>query len=135
MKTWKYVVLMVLLAAMVFGLLVAVTGCTEAERVSHNVSQQANSFNVTRRVVVMNTRTDKIWLEVVGLLSIQIDSDGDLNLIIEVADGQYKKHIVGMNSWMTYVCEDVSGAYADKFHWEINYQPESIVPVKFKTVD
>lgn len=83
----------------------------------------------------MNTRTDKIWLEAIGLLSVQRDSDGDLNLIIEVADGQYKKHMVGMNSWMTWVCEDISGAYADKYHWEINYQPESIIPFKFKTID
>lgn len=133
----KKVLALVLVAVALVALPLGLSGCqeTEAQKVSHNVSQQADAFNVTRRVVVFNTRTDKIWLEVIGLLSVQTDSDGDVNLIIEVAEGQYKKHMVDLNAWTTWVCEDVTGAFVDKYHWEINYQPEALVPIKIVNID
>jgi hypothetical protein len=83
-----------------------------------------------RRVVVMNTRTDKVLLEVIGLISIQ-KSSGDVDIIVEVEDGLYKKHFVSLNEWTTYTVEDINGAYVDKYHYEVNYLPEMIVPIKF----
>ena len=120
-------------AALVLALVLivmALSGCTEAYKVSQNVSKEADNFNVTRRVTVFNTRTDKVLLEVVGNLSV-LTSDGDINIIVEVGDGAYKKHFVSLNQWTTYVVEDVSGAFVDKYHYEINFLPEMIVPITF----
>jgi hypothetical protein len=113
---------------------VIVSGCTQAENVSYNLSKEADAFNITRRVTVFNTRTDKCLIEVIGLISIQ-KSAGDLDIIMEIADGVYKKHFVSMNDWTTYVVEDISGAYVDKYHYEINFQPKSIVPIQVTTTD
>ena len=41
------------------------TACTEADKVSSNVSQEADNFNVLRRFAVINTRTDKVEFELV----------------------------------------------------------------------
>ena len=112
---------------MLCAALFILAGCTEADKVSANISKEADNFNVTRRVTVYNTRTDKILIEVIGNLSIQ-KSSGDLDIIIEVAPNQYKKHFISLNSWTTYVVEDVSGAFVDKYHYEINFMPESIIP-------
>lgn len=101
----------------------------EAEKVSYNISKEADNFNVTRRVTVFNTRTDKCLLEIIGNLSVQ-QSNGDIDIIVEVGEGQYKKHFVNLNSWTTYVVEDVSGAFVDKYHYEINFQPKAIMPYK-----
>ena len=101
----------------------------QAERVSYNISKEADNFNVTRRVTIFNTRTDKCLLEIIGNLSVQ-QSDGDIDIIVEVGEGQYKKHFVNLNSWTTYVVEDVSGAFVDKYHYEINFQPKAIMPYK-----
>lgn len=113
-------------------ILLLLTGCMEqeADKVTRNLSLQADNFNVTRRVTVYNCRTDKILLEVVGNLSVQ-KSGGDVDLIIEVAPGQYKKHFVRLNDWTMYVVEDVSGAFADKYHYTINFLPDSIMPIRF----
>ena len=115
-------------------LAVVLTGCREAERVSRNLSLEADQFNVTRRVTVYNTRTDKILLEVIGNLSVQ-HSSGDIDLIVEVGPGQYKKHFINLNGWTTYVVEDVSGAFVDKYHYEVNFLPEMLVPITFTSVD
>ncbi len=124
----KKIVLTILLLMMPLLL----TGCMEqeADKVTRNLSLQADNFNVTRRVTVYNCRTDKILLEVIGNLSVQ-KSGGDVDLIIEVAPGQYKKHFVRLNDWTMYVVEDVSGAFADKYHYTINFLPDSIMPIRF----
>lgn len=123
-KTAILIVLLVLCAAIM-------TGCmTEAEKVSHNVSKEADLFNVTRRVTVLNARSDTPLLEIIGNLSVQ-SSSGDIDIIVEVGPGQYKKHFVRLNSWTIYVVEDISGAYVDKYHYEVNILPEMIVPIVF----
>jgi len=124
----------VILAVLIIVMALALTGCREAERVSHNLSKEADQFNVTRRVTVYNTRTDKILLEIIGNLSVQ-HSSGDIDIIVEVGPGQYKKHFINLNGWTTYVVEDVSGAFVDKYHYEVNFLPEMIVPITFTNTD
>ena len=125
----KKVTLIAILCVMV-GVLAGCDLFTEADKVSSNVSKEADNFNVTRRVTVFNTRTDKILLEIIGNLSIK-HSSGDVDIIVEVGQGQYKKHFVSLNNWTTYVVEDISGVFVDKYHYEINFLPEMIVPVTF----
>ena len=102
-------------------------GCRESDKVSYNVSQEADNFNVVRRVAVINARTDKIEFEVVGRISINAGSD-QLEIMVEVGKGEYKKHIVNMTEWNMYVVEDLEGAEVNEYKYEVNYMPESIVP-------
>ena len=104
------------------------TGCTEAEKVSENVSQEADNFNVLRRLAVINSRTDKVEFELVGAFSLEKESDKKINVICEMEDGTYKKHIIGLNDETMYVIEDLGGAKVNKYKYEVNYIPESIVP-------
>lgn len=120
--------------ALIVALVLMLTGCEEADVVSRNVSKEADNFNVQRRVTVYNTRTDKVLLEVVGLLSVK-QSSGDIDIIMEVAPGQYKKHFVSLNAWTTYVVEDINGAFVDKYHYEINFLPQQIIPYTFTMSD
>lgn len=100
------------------------TACTEADQVSHNVSKEANNFNVTRRLTVINARTDTVMLEIEGTFSLLNNSANELEVICEVEDGIYKKHLVYLNDWTCYVVEDITGAEVDKYHYEINFLPE-----------
>ena len=50
--------------------------------------------------------------------------DNELEVIIETAEGKYKKDLVYLNDYTMYVVEDVSGANVDKYHYEINFLPE-----------
>ena len=103
-------------------------GCRESDKVSYNVSQEADNFNVVRRVAVINAMTDKIEFEVVGRISINAGSD-QLEIMVEVGKGEYKKHIVNMTEWNMYVVEDLEGAEVNEYKYEVNYMPESIVPL------
>ena len=117
--------------------MIIVAGCsTEAEKVSHNVSQEADNFNVIRRLTVINTRTDKPEFELIGQFSITVDGgDNQLEVVCETGPSQYKKHFIGLNDEVMYVVEDVGGAQVNKYKYEVNFLPESIVPVDITTKD
>lgn len=102
----------------------SLTGCTEAYKVSNNISQEADNFNVTRKLTVLNARTDTILLELTGTFSLQNNSENELEVIIETAEGKYQKDLVYLNDYTMYVVEDISGADVDKYHYEINFLPE-----------
>ena len=109
----------------------ALVGCTEADKVSENVSQEADNFNVLRRLAVINSRTDKVEFELIGAFSLHVDQDDDqIEVVAEMEDGSYKKHIVGLNENTMYVVEDLGGANVNKYKYDVNYIPESIVPFK-----
>lgn len=129
------IIKVILLIVMVVGGLFVFAGCTEVDRVSTNLSQEADNFNVTRRIVVMNARTDTVMFELVGNFSLQNNSTNELEIVCEVAEGQYKKHFIYLNENTIYVVEDVSGAYVDKYHYEVNYIPEMIQPFTFTNKD
>ena len=122
----KKIITLILTLCLICGLFV---GCSQASRVSYNISKEADRFNVTRRLAVINARTDKPIFEIIGKFSISNTATNELAVTVEVAEGQYKKHYVYLNSWTIYTVEDVSGAYVDNYHYEINYLPEMIMPV------
>lgn len=114
---------MALLAAFVL-LCAFLTGCTEVDQVSNNISKEADNFNVTRKLTVLNARTDTILLELTGTFSLQNNSENELEVIIETAEGKHQKDLVYLNDYTMYVVEDISGADVDKYHYEINFLPE-----------
>ena len=114
-------------------IIISVTGCSalesESDKVSYNVSKEADNFNVTRRLVVINARSDKPVFELIGNFSIEVDKgDNQLEVVCETGKNEYKKHFIGLNDWVIYNVEDLGGAKVSKYKYEINYIPESIVP-------
>ena len=119
----------ILVMAMVIGIL-GLVACEnrESDKVSYNVSQEADNFNVMRRVAVINTRTDKVEFEAIGRISVDTENKSKLVILVEAEKGVYKKHLVNMTSWNMYVVEDLYGAEVNEYKYEINYMPESIIP-------
>jgi hypothetical protein len=120
------------LAAVMLAL--GVCGCREADRVSHNVSVEADNFNVERRITVFNVRTDKVLWQMTGTFSVQ-SSDGDLDIIVELPDHTYAKHFFDLNAWTTYIIEDLSGSNVPKYSYELNFLPETLMPIKITSND
>lgn len=133
MKINKKLIPMAMLIA-ILGM--GAVGCTEAEKVSYNVSQDADNFNVVRRLTVINTRSHKPVFELVGQFSIEVDNeDNQLEVVCETGKNEYKKHFVGLNDETMYVIEDIGGAKVNKYKYEVNFLPKSIVPVDITTKD
>lgn len=117
-------------ALMTIGL-ATLSGCAnESDKVSYNISKEADNFNVRRRVAVINTRTDKIEFKVEGLISVDTSNNKKLVVIAEVSKGKYRKHLINMTKNNMYVVEDLTdGTKVNKYKYEVEYMPESILPV------
>lgn len=123
-------------ALMTIGL-ATLSGCsTESDKVSYNISKEADNFNVRRRVAVINTRTDKIEFKVEGLISVDTSNSKKLVVIAEVSKGKYRKHLINMTKNNMYVVEDLTdGTKVNKYKYEVEYMPESILPVTITNAD
>ena len=109
--------------------LCTLAGCYQSDIVSRNISKEADNFNVTRRLAVINARTDKPVFELIGNFSLSNNATNELEVTVEAEKGVYKKHYVYLNEWTIYVVEDVSGAYVSPYHYEVNFLPQMINPV------
>lgn len=130
-------VIMVVLALMMAVLLPMLTGCTEAERVSYNLSKQADNFNVIRQLTVINCIEGDVIFQMTGKLSIEAD-DVDNQLEITVEDnGTYVKHFIGLSDNVTYVIEDLNLGANDvsQYRYTINFNPKMWLPVNVETID
>lgn len=124
----------VILASILSLSTVCMVGCREADRVSYNVSKEADNFNVTRRLTVINTRTDKCILQMTGKISIK-DVDGGIAVLVEVdrENNVYQKHYVYLNENTMYTVEDVSGVGVSRYAYELEFMPQTLMPVKITT--
>ncbi|QWU14252.1 hypothetical protein SAMN04487895_101544 [Paenibacillus sophorae] len=113
---------------------VIMTGCTQADRVSNNLSQEADSFNITRKLTAFNQRTGEVVFVAVGNFSLQKEGDGDLAIVGE-DDGGYYKHFVYLSSEIGYTCEQLRVKQVSKYKFTINYNPKYLFPVDFDYID
>lgn len=113
------------------------SGCEdESIRVNQNITQQAQNFNVYRRVTVINCIKGDTLFTMEGLMNIEADTkDKQLEIIVETDKGKYKKHFIGLSDNVTYTVEDISGSQVSKYHYEINYNPKMWIPFEFKNID
>ena len=126
----KKVLISLLVSISVIGM-VGMVGCTEANTVSTNISREADNFNVTRRLVVINGRTDTIIFSLVGNFSLTVDQEeNQLEVIAEVRDGVYRKHFIGLSDELMYFIEDVGDTEVSKYDYEVEFIPEKVIPIR-----
>jgi len=114
---------------------VVMTGCSDAETASKNLSTAADNFEINRRVVFFNGITDKYLLVIEGRCSIFSDTeDGQLEVTVKTGPDQYKKHFLGLSDNVTYFVEQLDSAKVDVYHYRVIYKPEIIIPnIDFNT--
>lgn len=126
----KKVLISLLVSISVIGM-VGMVGCTEANTVSTNISREADNFNVTRRLVVINGRTDTIIFSLVGNFSLTVDQEeNQLEVIAEVRDGVYRKHFIGLSDELMYFVEDVGETEVSKYGYEVEFIPQQVIPIR-----
>lgn len=114
----KIIVVMLVLVCLVSCL----TACaTEATNVNYNLSQAADNFEVVRRITVYNARTDKIIMEMEGLMSISNNATSELVVTCRTSPTEYKKNYVLLNEYVIYVVEDITGTVTDPYHYKVHF--------------
>lgn len=116
--------------------LAMLTGCNEADRVSSNLSKEADNFNVVRQLTVINCIQGDVLFQMTGKMSITSDNeDNQLEVIVEDVDGSYQKHLVGLSDNVTYTVEQKGSKNVDKYQYTLNYNPKMWIPVELENID
>lgn len=127
----KLMVVLLLICTALF-----LTGCTEADRVSYNLSQEADSFNKIRQLTVINCIQGDVLFQMTGKMSITADTDDNqLEVVVEDDDGTYAKHFVGLSDNVTYVVEDLKSSMVDKYKYTLNFNPKMWIPLGVGVID
>jgi len=119
----KKILIAVLLCMMVFVL----SSCRQADTVRYNLKREADDFNVRRRITVLNTRTDTPMMQITGLISIDTDKDGDLNITIEKAPNEFVLNYAHLSQDTTYMVEQIETKEVSKYQYEIKFYPTQLV--------
>ena len=118
----------ILFVMMVF--LVFLTGCArKADVASQNLSNAADNFEITRRIVFYNGITNDYILTIEGLCSLgNYDSAGSLSVTCQTGPNAYKKHFLGLSDNVTYFAEQIDPAPADPWHYRVIFNPTTTIP-------
>ena len=112
------------------------TGCAQADRVSYNLSKEADNFNDVRQITVINCLQGDVLFQMTGKISITADmEDNQLEIIVEDENGEYKKHFIGLSDNVTYVVEDITAGDVKKYKYTLNFNPKMWLPVEVETID
>jgi hypothetical protein len=112
-------------------------GCeTQADRISYNLSQEADNFNDVRQITVINCLQGDVLFQMTGKISITADrADNQLEVIVEDEYGNYKKHFIGLSDNVTYVVEDITSDDVSNYKYTLNFNPDMWIPYDIKTID
>ena len=125
---------LILTVGMIIFLIIGMS-CTQAERVSTNVSKEADNFNVCRRITVINSRTDTVIYELEGVFSLSNGYNNELEVICKTGENEYKKHFIYLTDTVLYVVEDMSGADVSPYHYEVTFYPQMVGGVDIQIGD
>lgn len=115
----------------------SLTACdTQANRVSYNLSQEADNFNNVRQITVINCLKGDVLFQMTGKISITADTaDNQLEIIVEDEAGNYKKHFIGLSDNVTYVVEDITSSDVNNYKYSLNFNPKMWLPYDIETID
>lgn len=113
------------------------TGCqTEADKVSYNLSLEADNLNDIRQITVINCIQGDVLFQMTGKMSITADTaDNQLEVVVEDENGEYKKHFIGLSDNVTCVVEDITAGDVSNFKYTLNFNPKMWWPVEVENID
>lgn len=108
-------------------------GCTRSsERAAHNLDYKAEEFQLNRRIAAINGITGEPLFEIIGQCSIETSSSyvsGMLEIICKTGGDRFSKHFVYLSDNVLIVVEQLDSVYVPQYHYQINFAPQSLLPI------
>lgn len=110
--------------------LASLTGCaTDAEVASKNLSQDADNFQIARRVVFYNGITDKYMLSIEGNCSVDPrPADRMVDVICKMPTGKFIKNSLYTSDNSLWFSEQLDGVDVSTMQYRVIFKPESLIP-------
>lgn len=120
----KIITAIVVAVALCFGM----AACSsDAKVASENLSKAADNFEVQRKIVGVNTRTEKYEFYVEGRCSVERDN-GWLVVTCKHGDNDYRKHLVSQSNDIFLAVTQEKSIDVSVYHTRIIIKPENLLP-------
>lgn len=107
---------------MMLAILITLVGCSQANNVTMQLKNDADEFQIVRRITVINLRTDSVLYEIEGRISYTVEADGDFSVVAKVGEDTFKRDAIGVGqagNGVTYIVEQIEPIEEDPYHYEI----------------
>lgn len=101
------------------------SGCDKAATTLNNIQQNANNFNVYRKMTFINLYTGERLYSAEGYFSLQTTYKNDyqgqqeIGLVFKVGEKQYKMDYFSIAENVCYVIEQIENTTDDPYYWKI----------------
>lgn len=122
--------LLVLVALLVVS--ITLTGCSSADRVSENLSRQAEEFKILRNIRATNGITDSVIFEGVGFCSIETAEGnvaGMMEITCKTGPDSFTKDFVYLSDNVTITVIQLEGYDVPQYHKEFVFSAQSLIPM------
>lgn len=126
-----------IITALVLATSLLFTGCepSEANKATTEVTNNADNFDITRELIIVNTRTDTVQCKLTGSFSLKMDSnDHQLEIITKTGQDEYRRDLFHINDDTNYYVHNVERTDWDDYRYEI-IRYEDLYPEKLRTED
>lgn len=114
------------------AILLTLVACErDADVASYNLSLEADSFRIDRRIIFYNGITDTYMFTIEGRCSIEDQSDigePQLEVVCKIGANEYKKHFLGLSDNVTYFVEQLETADVSVYNYEVVFKPSVLIP-------
>lgn len=120
-KLFKIIIALLLTLTAMF----AFVGCDKADTTRHNIQQEADNFNVYRKMTFVNLYTGELLYSAEGYFSVQTtyknnyQGQQEIGLVFKVGEKQYKMDYFSIAENVCYVIEQLENTTGDPYHWKI----------------
>jgi len=122
-------ILLTFLSIITIIVIAGTSGCENDARVaSRNLSQAADMFEITRRIVFYNGITDAYMLTIEGRCSLDLSNQKSLKVTCKIGPSAYKKHYLGLSDNVTYFAEQLATADVSVYRYRVIFKPAAIIP-------
>lgn len=105
-------------------ILIVLIGCSpQADRVNQNIVNEADNFNLYRRVAVINLLDNEPLFELTGFFSLE-DSGDRITVTVQTGPDAFQRHMINVNEFVFWIVEDLNQIEVNPFSHTIIIQPE-----------
>lgn len=121
-KKIKYVIasVMIIICAMV-----CFVGCSQAGTVKHNIQEDANKFNVYRKITFVNLYSNQMLYSAEGYFSVQTTYENsyqgqqEIGIVFKIGADEYKMDYFSIDNNVAYVIEQTQNTTTNPYNWKI----------------
>ena len=98
----------------------------------NKLEMREGNFKTYRRVIFYNVRLGETVFACEGFCHVQVDGDGDIEIVVKTGDDEYLRHYLGQKQDITYFSEQMKPVKNEEYRYHIVWNPKLWFP-EFKT--